>query len=59
MRSIANFHVIVVMNVLLDMNAMQQKNAVIPSSVGKVLLMPIALVRLHVKTAETNRALLK
>jgi cytochrome b561 len=59
MRSIANFHVIAVMNVLSDMNAMQQKNAVTHFSAGKVLLMPIALVRLHVKTAETNRALLK
>lgn len=59
MRSIANFRVIVVMNVPSDMNAMQQKNAVTHFSVEKVLLMPTAPVHLHVKTEETNRALLK
>lgn len=47
------------MNVLSDMNVMQQKNAVTHFSAGRVLLTPIALVHLHVKMAETNRALLK
>jgi hypothetical protein len=59
MRSIANSHVMVEMNVLSDMNVMQQKNAVTHFSAGRVLLTPIALVHLHVKMAETNRALLK
>ena len=59
MTSIANFHVIVVMNVLSDMNAMQQKIAVNHFSVGKVLLTPIELVHLHVKMAETIHVHLK